>query len=259
MSELDSGIVVFAPSYRRGDRRSTTQEYLPFVTLVVADKEAAGYRATGNRVITCPDAVQGNASRVRNWILEQYRGARGVVMMDDDYSSVMRWRGRDLVKLTPEEVEEMIEQGFLLAEEWGAYLWGMNCTVDKGAYREYTPFSTTSFIGGPFQAHRPNRIRYDESLPLKEDYDITLQHLNEHRRVLRLNMYVYQVKQNEQTGGCAVYRTIKSEKEQFGALAKKWGDHIVRIDGGQSKKMVRGGKDINWDINPIIHPPIAGV
>lgn len=259
MSELDSGIRVFAPSYKRGEKKASTQVYLPFVTLVVAEKEAEAYRKGGNTIVTCPDSVQGNLCRVRNWILDQNKDARGVVLLDDDYSAIMRWRGRDLETLIPEEVEEMFEQGFALAEEWGAYLWGLNCVVDKGAYREYTPFSTVSYIGGPFQAHRPNRLRYDEKLPLKEDYDITIQHLNEYRRVLRMNMYVYQVKQNEQAGGCAVYRTIKAEKEQFGALAKKWGGSIVRVDGGQSKKMVRGGKEINWDINPIIRPPIRGV
>lgn len=258
--ELDSGIRVFAPSYKRGDRLASTQKAYPFVTLVVKESEADAYRASGNRVVTCPDAVQGNLCRVRNWILDKNQDARGVLLLDDDYSHVSRWQNLREKKLNPAAFEEFIEHGFSLAEQWGAFFWGLNCAVDKGVYREYTPFSTTAYIGGPFQAHRPNPIRYDEALPLKEDYDMTLQHANRFRLVLRFNAYMYKVKQNEQAGGCAAYRTIAAEMAQFDLLAKKWGPRVVQRDSGASKQKVRGaGVGAGYDINPIVRVPISGV
>jgi len=63
-------IKYFSPSYRRGNVRSNTQLNYPFVKLVVAESEAKQYRESGNEVVTMPDPVQGNISRVRNWMLD---------------------------------------------------------------------------------------------------------------------------------------------------------------------------------------------
>jgi len=256
-----AGIPVVIPSYRRGHKRSPTQTYLPFAKLIVAQAEADEYRASGNEIVICPNEAQGNLCRVRNWILDHWHDARGVLILDDDYSYIGKWNGRDFVAQTAEEIAEFIEQGFGMAEELGAYLWGINCTFDKGAYREFTPFSTTAYIGGPFQAVRPaTDLRYDETLPLKEDYDFTLQHLERYRRVLRFNAYAYIVKQNEQAGGCATYRTMDRERAQFEGLQKKWGGGIVRRDAGGDKRMVRGAATVKgWDLNPRLEIPIPGV
>lgn len=56
-----------------------------------------------------------------------------------------------------------------------------------------------------------NDIRYDEELPLKEDYDMTLQHFHKWGGALRFNAYYYMCKQAQQKGGCATYRNIKEE------------------------------------------------
>ena len=50
-------------------------------------------------------------------------------------------------------------------------------------------------------------------------------------------------------GGCADYRTMEREKDQFDLLQKKWGSNIVRKD-----KLSKG-----VDINPIVKIPIRGV
>lgn len=104
--------------------------------------------------------------------------------------------------------------------------------------------------------HLKNPIRYDERLPLKEDYDITLQHMLKYRGALRVQKYHYNCKQSEQKGGCATYRSMIKEKEQFDLLVKKWGSDIVRYDS-----TVRKGtkKQKSFDYNPIIKVPIKGV
>ena len=91
---------------------------------------------------------------------------------------------------------------------------------------------------------------------MKEDYDMTLQQCNKYRGCLRLNFLTYNVKQSEQKGGCASYRTLMREKEQFELLRKKWGSEIVREDKsnkGHSKKQKR------FDYNPVIKVPIDGI
>ena len=142
-----------------------------------------------------------------------------------------------------------VEVGMNLCEEWGYRFWGINCVADPKAYCQETPFNTTKYIGGPFQAHLPNDIRYDERLPLKEDYDITLQHLNKYHGALRFNAYHYKCKQAEQTGGCAMYRNVLKEKEQFDLLQRKWGSGIIKYD----RKSQKG-----FDFNPVMKSPIRG-
>jgi len=135
----------------------------------------------------------------------------------------------------------------------------MNIIPDKGAYREYTPLSMNNYIGGGFQAFITDGFgfRYDEDLPLKEDYDMTLQVANKYRKILRFNFLHYNLKQHTNVGGCADYRTIEKEKEQFELILRKWGSRIVRKDTGASK--VNRKKEITYDINPIIKVPLKGV
>lgn len=137
------------------------------------------------------------------------------------------------------------------------FLLGGNCNMDKLSYREYTPFSFSSYIGGPFQAFiKGNECFYDERLPLKEDYDMTLQQCNKYRGCLRLNFLTYDVKQSEQAGGCATYRNYLKEKEQFELLQAKWGSEIVKEDKSNKGKTK---KKKMFDYNPIIKIPINGI
>tara|TARA_R100001463_G_C3475493_1_gene216364 strand:+ start:27 stop:227 length:201 start_codon:yes stop_codon:yes gene_type:complete len=57
-------------------------------------------------------------------------------------------------------------------------------------------------------------------------------------------------------GGCANYRTLEREKEQYELLLAKWGSKIVRRDNGSKSN---GNKKASYDINPIINVPIGGV
>jgi hypothetical protein len=145
-----------------------------------------------------------------------------------DYVEEDGW-GYEPHVITADEFIPFLEKYSILADEFGAKFWGVNCCHDYWGYSHNTPFSTRSYIGGPFQCFlKGNRCWYDEKLPLKEDYDMTLQQLNTERVVLRLNAYHYLCKQSEQKGGCAAYRNRQREKEQLEALIKKWGGRLLR-------------------------------
>lgn len=227
-----------------------TQIQYPFIPLVVAESEAEEYRKGKNEIVTCPDSVQGNVSRVRNWILDENKEADCVVIIDDDCMGVRKWENQNIHLLNSDELMEFAERAAIMCEDVGARMWGVNCVPDKGAYREHMPFGFVSYIGSPFSGHCKSPIRYDLNLPLKEDYDITLQHMNKYRKVLRFNQFHYDVKQAEQVGGCSVMRSYDKEKQQFEALQKKWGASIVAKDF-KSKR--------SFDFNPILKIPIRGV
>lgn len=246
------------PSYKRP--YVETLEYLPYCKVWVDEGEHPAYKAANPKdanIISCPKGIQGNLCRIRNYILdtEFANGYDAVVIVDDDLKGLYRFEtdgtfGYVKKKIETDDFMDFLEHYTALCDEFGFKFWGVNCNSDSLSYRHYTPFSTVSYIGGPFQAHLKNELRYDEALPLKEDYDMTLQHMNRYRGALRVNMYHYDCKQSEQAGGCATYRNYEREKQQFLLLQKKWGERIVKMDT-KSKK--------SFDYNPIIKIPIRGV
>jgi len=246
---------IYSPTFKRSGL-CRTHKYLKDVVYVVRESEEKDYEGIHDKIWIVPDSAQGNLSRVRNYILDNAKD-ENIILLDDDIHSIGRWNGGDHVKLSEEGVYNMIEEGCLLAHDLDVKFWGINCLGDKGSYREYTPFGTRQYIGGPFQAHRNNDLRYDEKIYLKEDYDMTLQVLNKYRRNLRLNMYHYDCDQATLAGGCAEYRNIEKEIEHNDMLRKKWGDKIIQFDSGASQ--VQRKRQQSYDINPIIKIPIGGV
>lgn len=261
-------ISVNVPSYRRPTGVKTL-DYLPFCRIWVDEGEADAYRMGNPKadIVACPKGVQGNVARIRNYILDQefQRGMDAVLLLDDDIHYIERFEqgadgfGYERHKLDAEEFFPFLEKYSQMCADLGFKEWGMNCNADAMAYRHYTPFSTTGvFLGGPFQCFlKGNRCRYDESLPLKEDYDMVIQQYNVERGILRLNAYHYVCEQSTITGGCAAVRNRLKEAQQFRLLQEKWGSKIVKMD---TSNKGRTEKDKQWaDYNPIIKIPIKGV
>ena len=259
MNRLD--IRVCIPSYKRP--KVETLDYIPWAKVYVDEGEYEEYKKQNpeGNIISVPKGIQGNVSRIRNYILDVNfeDGADAVAIIDDDMKGMYRWENKKSVLIETDEYMNFLQKFSIMAKDMGVYLWGVNINQDKQVYREYSPFSTLSFIGGPFGVFmRGSDLRYDEKLPLKEDYDMTLQQLNKYRKVLRVNSHFYVVKQSVQTGGCAVYRNYKREEEQLKAFQKKWGSKIVKIDGADRSNNLKK-KRVRIDYNPIIKVPIKGI
>ena len=244
-------VSIYAPSYKR-PQKAKTQIIYPSVKLVVCESQADDYIKNGNDIVICPDSAQGNLCGVRNWILDNlFNDNDCLVLLDDDCSFIGYYNNKDQYRFKDNELIEFCEKSALLCQQLGYKFFGLNCIPDKGAYKEYMPFGFTKYIGGPFQAHlKDSPIRYDEQLSLKEDYDMTLQHIYKYGGCLRTNYAHYNVKQAEQVGGCATYRNLDEEKRQFKLLQEKWGKDIIKQDK-QSKR--------SFDFNPILKIPINGV
>ncbi len=250
-------ISINIPSYKRPYVK--TLEYIKNARVWVCESELDQYlvKNPAESIVAVPIGVQGNVSRIRNYILDKEfeRGMDAVCIIDDDMDGIYAFSrvgnyGYSKYLIQADQVEEWIEDNTHLCNEYGFKLWGVNINGDPKAYRQYTPINTNKIILGPFSVHLNNELRYDEELPLKEDYDIALQHMMEYGGILRLNGYHYICKQSTNTGGCAGYRNMSREREQFELLQKKWGTKIIRIDKSSIKK---------FDYNPIIKVPIKGV
>lgn len=253
-------ITVNCPSYKRP--KVKTLSYLPFCKVWVDCDEYDEYikanKGYEDNIISVPKGVQGNVSRIRNYILDQEfsNGVDGVILVDDDMRGMFYW-GEDgkSHKIEANYFLEWAEKYFTMCDDAGLKMWGVNVNPDRRSYRSFKPFSFLCFTGGPFQAFLNNPLRYDETLPLKEDYDMVIQQCNKYRGVFRVDFCYYDVLQSENKGGCAAYRNREREREQLLAIRKKWGGRIVRFD-----KTNRSGKQERFeDYNPIIRLPIKGV
>lgn len=259
-------ISINCPSYKRP--KVETLKYLPFCKVWVDNKEYDDYvrenKGFEGNIVSVPEGIQGNVSRIRNYILDKEfkNGNDVVVLVDDDLKGIYHFENIDgyaykeiLVK--DDEFIDFIEKNTILCDELGFKLWGVNLNKDALNYKHCLPFNTKAIILGPFCVHLKNDIRYDENIPLKEDYDLAIQHLNKYRGILRLNKYHYNAKQSKQAGGCATYRNYEREEQQLKLLQKKWGKDIVKQDMSKNAKCKK--EKVNIDYNPIIRIPIKGV
>lgn len=245
---------IYSPSYKRANGVKT-HKIIPEIIYCVHEFEAEKYKNKGYNIEVMPDSIKGNIARVRNYMLENYIKDKGLII-DDDIEGFKFW---DLEEGYPKaknikNINEFIENGFNLCADFDSRLWGINIIGDKGSYREYSPFSLSNPISASFMGFLNNELRFDERIPLKEDYDYCIQNCNLYRKVLRLN-FAYMIKKDHANlGGCAESRTISFEMEQLDLLQKKWGKSIVKKDKTQRGKRTKG-----FDINPIIKIPIGGI
>lgn len=254
-------ISVCCPSYKRSIKVKTV-DYIPTIRVYVDPSEFGDYvlNNPGTKIIACDEGVQGNLCRVRNYIIrKELEENDAVCIVDDDLSGLYYWEQQVAVKIRMEEIADFLNKHTIMAKDLKVYLWGININKDKQIYREYSPISTLSYIGGPFMVFlKGNNCWFDERFSLKEDYDMTLQQLNLNRCILRFNKFFYDVKQGKQKGGCASYRSYTEEERQLNDLIKKWGSSIVKKDrANRSHNLKKSKKQI--DYNPIITVPIRGI
>jgi hypothetical protein len=88
------------------------------------------------------------------------------------------------------------------------------------------PIKENILITAPFTITKPNKIRFDETLMLKEDYDYTLQHINNGTGCIRFSKYLFSFQSSTNNGGAVSYRTSDLENKSIEYLINKWGECI---------------------------------
>lgn len=212
-------------SARRPDRVEKMHKLVGEATWFVAKGDGQAYRQAGARSVV----ESGALCRSRNAALDAaFKAGVPCVELSDDMSSVKeayvdggKKRGRPLPFY--DAVLKMLAEG----AEVGAFLSGVAPTANAYFFRPERPTSTNLFIVGDFIVVRPCALRFDEDLPLKEDYDYTLQHLTEYGQVARCNRVLATFSHRSNSGGAVSYRTAKLEQAVIMRLKEKWPGKIV--------------------------------
>lgn len=234
--------MIYIPSYKRASDCKTAKLFSK-ATICCHKFEAEEYeRYNDNKLMVMPDDISGKGMAViRNYILDHAKENR-FVMMDDDILGFGYHEKAEKNEYTESKFYSFIVNAFVMMEEMGTVLWGVNLLEDKQAYREFAPIGLSNVVLGPCLGIKKCDIRFDEELGLKEDYDYSIQVLNRYRKILKFNKVYYRTKHIQGKGGCVAYRTSDKEIEQRGKFQKKWGSRIVKFKKG--------------DINPVIIIPI---
>lgn len=247
MIESVNDVSIITPSYKRANNVKARCVFGNNLIIACHEFEAEEYKKWNpdNKILVIPDELRGNMAKVRNFMLEN-SPTKYLVMIDDDVIEVGYHENMKTIPFNYDGLMSFIVDGFVMAEELGTVLWGLNLQSDPKFYREYSPISFLSPVLGPFSCHIVNDLRYDERLGLNEDYDYALQVLQKYHKILRFNKYYYLAGHITEKGGCGAYRTMDKEIAQSKIMIGKWGNKIVKYNFDKST-------------NPRINVPLKGI
>jgi hypothetical protein len=155
------------------------------------------------------------------------------VQISDDFTqaSILRAAPERAAKCTADNVTFLqafarLASGF----EGSAYNLAGICstTMNSPGYLS-NPIANYMFVLGDMMIIKPNDIRFDESLSLKEDYDHTLQHIRRFHGIYRDNLIRMNFQHKTNFGGAVAYRTTKLELETIEKLTARWGE-LIRVN-----------------------------
>lgn len=250
----------FIPSYKRSQGLKG-KDYFTSAKYVIPISQLNDYLKVlpEERIITIPDEDDGNLCRKRNWIMKNC--PRPFVMLDDDVYDIRTMQNRrfdvgftQFETMEFEKFDAYMDSVADLCRELDVRFFGISSKTDEREYKEWLPFSMTNIVNGPFQGHMEHELLYDERMPTKDDYDMTLQQLREFKKVLRVNFlafYKFATKDGNE-GGLVSMRTQEYETDNCRAIMRKWGTKIIRYELPPKK--------LNDLLNPKkMNVPIKGV
>lgn len=205
---------VYVISAGRWDSLPFSRKQKEQYAFCVKDKEKELYEKAG-----CGKVFEtGKLIPSRNFALNHaFDNNKICVQLSDDIKEVKTNPSGDSVDLES-VIEEIVDK---FKKTKGVYLLGIPPT-DNPFFAKAIVSKNTFCIGDLFFS-KPNPLRFDEKLTLKEDYDYTLQHCKEYGIVLRYQKYLFTFAHYKNKGGVVSYRNDEEEQKNIRHLKIKWG------------------------------------
>ena len=213
----------------------STHDILTGFDLVVPVSEVSDYMAmvkNADAIVPIPDEVVGLGA-VRNWILDHYE-EEVVIMFDDDIKYCLSVLNLSPVRMDhPDEIEGIIVNCALNAEEAGAKCFSFSQTCDVRKYSHSQPFLLNSWVGSVVGVIG-RELRFTEKNKLKVDIDFTLQNLKKHRIVWVDARFGFVPTRDTNVGGNSAFRSQEQLDLEIQFLKDKWGKHL-KVSNSKSK------------------------
>lgn len=157
------------------------EKYRPFVgEYVFADADSAG--------------------KNRNNILRRMGAGERIVLIDDDISYISKKKDGTLIKIeTKAQFDEMVYSGFKAAEEYHTIGFGLYPVHNLMFMKE--TISTRKIVDAGLMGLITGEFQFDETLELKEDYDLCCRAIMKYGSFIRLDNYSAQSPAGHK-GGC---------------------------------------------------------
>lgn len=193
------------------------------VTWFVPAEDAYDYRSLTKGSVVPVANVPGKygLTVARNMALTRSHGV--CIQTSDDLKGFLRLQEsakRGAVPATWPEVRETL-LGAL--DDKGAHLAGLPPTANP--FFSKPGIKNKAFIIGDLFAVFGD-CRFDETLPLKEDYDFTCKHLEKYGMVARIGDFLAEYAHYKNRGGAVSYRTEELEKETCARLLDRWPQYL---------------------------------
>lgn len=231
-------MIIAIPSKGRAGKVKS-QEYITSASVFVPEIEADLYTRLGAKnVVAVPDSVKG-ITQTRNWILDHVQD-RHVVFIDDDLKAA-GWThlySHHVKHETITEAQMLAEwqKLFEIIEALGYRIWGLSTETSPRSVYPWKPFLFHTYVTASCMGmiNEP-RTRFDESFPVKEDYELCLRCIKEDGGVLGARYLDWMNEHWVGEGGCKKYRTQKMERDAIARLMQMYPGLIRRITRGGSE------------------------
>lgn len=223
-----------------------SQTIIPTAAVFVPRLEADAYERLGTKnVMPVPDDVRG-ITRTRNWILDWAadRGERRVVFIDDDVKAqgwveLQTLRGKHRKLKEPDWLTEWAKL-FDVAADLKHRIWGVATTSEIRAVYPYKPFIWQTYVTASCMGMFTDAgLRFDESFPVKEDYELCLRCLKEDGGIVGARYLYWENSHWTDEGGCRDYRTAEMEEDAIKRLIRMYPGLIRRVTKGGSEYSIQ--------------------
>jgi hypothetical protein len=218
-------MLIAVPSKGRAGQVKT-EKVLPSCVIYVPELEVDAYKKTGSvNVVGVPDKIKG-ITKTRNWILKN-TNARHVVMVDDDVKS-QGYVHLHSHKTKHKKLDEAVwvhefKKLFDITEDLSFRIWGVATQSAARSVYPYKPFLWKSYVTASCMGIiNDGKTYFDESFPVKEDYELNLRCIKEDGGVVAARYLYWENSHWGDDGGCKDYRTQLMEQECINLLAKKY-------------------------------------
>lgn len=211
---------VYVISSGRYDKLNFSQEQKNKYIFCVKNGEKELYQKNG-----CKNVFEtGTLIQSRNEALNMAFGQNKIcVQLSDDLKKVTTNKNFSIKKQVNLDyaINELVT---IFNKVNGVYLMGIPPTSND--FYAKNIISKNTFCIGDMLFIKPNNLRFDSLLTLKEDYDYTLQHLKKYGNCFRYQKYLFEFEHYKNKGGAVDYRTKSEEQKNIKYLMQKWGDKI---------------------------------
>jgi hypothetical protein len=231
-------MLLAVPSKGRAHKVKTLN-VLPSAVLYVPENEVDSYCRAGFKNVRGVPALVKGITKTRNWILDNTDDLR-VVMIDDDVKNqgwvkLMGEKSRHK-KLSEAEWLNVCGSLFDVTEDLNWKIWGIATQSAPRSVYPYKPLLGRSYVTASFMGIvNDGSYRFDESFPVKEDYEIGLRHVKEFGGVLCARHCYWENSHWGDEGGCKDYRTGEMELDCITRLIKMYPGMIRKIERGGSE------------------------